>query len=109
VTPEYEELLRRLAMTDESVALGAVITSSNVVRLDRKTSTLTRLAALIAAESRVSSYQWAIDAAIATGATEEEIVDVLLTVAPIVGLARVTAAAPELALALGYDVEAASE
>jgi hypothetical protein len=42
--------------------------------------------------------------AIAAGATEEDVVDVLIAVAPIVGLARVTRAAPEVALALGYDV-----
>ena len=42
--------------------------------------------------------------AISLGATEEQIIDVLLAVAPVVGLARVTSAAPELALALGYDV-----
>jgi hypothetical protein len=33
----------------------------------------------------------------------------LIAVAPIVGLARVVSAAPELALALGYDVDAAVE
>ena len=109
VTPAHQKLLRRLAMSDESATLGAVIANSDLVGLDRKTCTLTRVAALIAIESRVSSYQWAIDSAIACGATEEEIVDVLLAVAPVVGLARVTAAAPELALALGYDVEEASE
>ena len=32
----------------------------------------------------------------------------LVAVAPVVGLARVAAAAPELALALGYDVESPS-
>ena len=66
---------------------------------------LARVAALIAAEASLASYQWAIDAAIAAGATEEDILDVLLAVAPVVGLARVTSAAPELALALGYDVD----
>jgi alkylhydroperoxidase/carboxymuconolactone decarboxylase family protein YurZ len=40
----------------------------------------------------------------AAGASDDDIVDVLTAVAPIVGLARTTAAAPALALALGYDV-----
>jgi hypothetical protein len=43
------------------------------------------------------------------GATEQEIVGVLWAVGPIVGLARVVAAAPALALATSYDVEAAFE
>jgi hypothetical protein len=34
---------------------------------------------------------------------------VLWAVGPIVGLARVVAAAPALALAIGYDIEAAFE
>jgi 4-carboxymuconolactone decarboxylase len=42
---------------------------------------------------------------VSAGASEDEIVDVLTAIAPIVGLARLAAAAPRLALALGYDVE----
>jgi alkylhydroperoxidase/carboxymuconolactone decarboxylase family protein YurZ len=105
VSPGQRKLLRQLAMSDESVTLGAVSEARGVVDLDRKTCALTRLAALIAMDSRVPSYQWAIDGAIASGATDGEMVDVLLAVAPIVGVARVTAAAPALALALGDDVE----
>lgn len=39
------------------------------------------------------------------GASQEEIVGVLLAIAPVVGQARTVAVAPRLALALGYDVE----
>ena len=39
----------------------------------------------------------------------DEIVGTLIAVAPVIGLARVVSDAPELALALGYDVEAALE
>ena len=46
---------------------------------------------------------------VAAGATEEEIADVLVAIAPVAGLARVVAAAPEVATALGYDVAAALE
>jgi alkylhydroperoxidase/carboxymuconolactone decarboxylase family protein YurZ len=74
------------------------------VGLDDRTYALARVAALIATESPLATYQWAIDLAIAAGATEGDVVDVLIAVAPIVGLARVTRAAPEVALALGYDV-----
>jgi len=87
------------------VVFDAMIGTSGLIGLDCKTRALTRVAALMATESRVSSYQWAIDAAIAYGATEEEIIDVLLVVAPIIGMARVTSAAPELVLLLGSDVE----
>ena len=39
----------------------------------------------------------------------DEIVGTLIAVAPTIGLRRVVSAAPELALALGYDVDAALE
>jgi len=39
------------------------------------------------------------------GATQDEIVAVLLAIAPAVGHARTVAVAPRLALARGYDVE----
>jgi alkylhydroperoxidase/carboxymuconolactone decarboxylase family protein YurZ len=47
--------------------------------------------------------------ALAAGASEDEIADVLLAIAPVTGLSRVVAAGPEVATALGYDVAAALE
>ncbi len=43
------------------------------------------------------------------GASAAEIVDVLVGVVPVVGLPSVVAAAPNLALALGYDTDEAME
>ncbi len=108
MTPAHEELLRRLALNDERTAqatLGADLAPPAVSGLDAKTHALTRIAALIATEAALASYQWAVDSALSVGATDEDIVDVLASVAPIIGLARLTSAAPELALALGYDLE----
>jgi alkylhydroperoxidase/carboxymuconolactone decarboxylase family protein YurZ len=107
MNPEHEELFRRLALNDERAAgatLGANLATTAMSGPDNKTNALNRVAALIAAESALASYQWAVDAAMAAGASDDDIVDVLTAVAPIVGLARTTAAAPALALALGYDV-----
>jgi alkylhydroperoxidase/carboxymuconolactone decarboxylase family protein YurZ len=53
--------------------------------------------------------EWSTGRALAAGATEDEIADVLLAIAPVTGLSRIVAAAPELATALGYDVTAALE
>ena len=47
--------------------------------------------------------------AVAAGASEDEIADVLLAVAPVIGLGRIAAAAPKMATALGYDIDAALE
>jgi len=51
--------------------------------------------------------EWSTGRALAAGATDEEITDTLLAIAPVTGLGRVVCAAPDVAAALGYDVEAA--
>jgi alkylhydroperoxidase/carboxymuconolactone decarboxylase family protein YurZ len=53
--------------------------------------------------------EWSADRALAAGATEDEIADVLLAIAPVAGLGRTAAAAAEVAIALGYDIAAALE
>jgi 4-carboxymuconolactone decarboxylase len=51
--------------------------------------------------------QWSAGRALAAGATDDEIADVLLAIVPVAGLSRVVCAAPDVATALGYDVAAA--
>ena len=51
----------------------------------------------------------AVEAAVSAGVTYDEIVGTLIAVMPIVGVARVVSAAPNLGLALGYDVAEALE
>lgn len=109
---EYEERLRSLAINDERFVrsvLGMELDSAELCRLDPKTHALVRLAALLAIDAAPSSYQSSVDAALAAGASIDEVVGTVIAVAPTIGLARVVSAAPELALALGYDIEAALE
>ena len=68
-----------------------------------------RLAAIVAVDAAPASFQHAVTLALAAGATREEIVATLEAVTPVTGAARVVSSAPKLALALGYDVEAALE
>ena len=109
---EYKETLRRLALNDERFVesvLGMGHDTVEASRLDQKTHALVRLGASVAIDAAPSSYQSNVEVALAAGANIDEIVGTLIAVAPTVGLARVVSAAPELALALGYDVEAALE
>jgi len=103
---DYTDVLRHLSLHDEQVV--AVEPSQLRPVLDPKTLALVRLAALVAAGGAVPSYGAQSDAAVDAGATAAEIVDVLVGVIPVVGLPRVVAAAPKLALALGYNVDEAS-
>ncbi|HEY6761779.1 MAG TPA: carboxymuconolactone decarboxylase family protein [Baekduia sp.] len=109
---EYQERLRCLALNDDnfvSSVLGIAQDTVDVSRLDPKTHALVRLTALLAVDSASSSYNSSVEVALAAGASFDEIVGLLIAMAPAIGLARVVSAAPELALALGYDVDAALE
>jgi alkylhydroperoxidase/carboxymuconolactone decarboxylase family protein YurZ len=111
---EAEQLLRGLAAGDESALRSVLVltpaqTSRRFVEttgiLPPTTTTLVRLAALLAAGGSTTSLRWAVELALRAGARDEEVVEVLRTVAATVGSARVVAAAPRLALAIGYDIE----
>jgi alkylhydroperoxidase/carboxymuconolactone decarboxylase family protein YurZ len=108
-----EELLRRLALNDENVVRSAVgsasLSLSGGPDLDAKTNALVRLAALLSIGAATSSCRAAVELARAVGATDAELVGVLVAVAPAVGSARVVGAAPRLALAIDYDVEDVAE
>ena len=77
--------------------------------IDEKTAALLRVAATIAVDAAPYSFQHAVALAIEAGATSDEIVATLEAVTPVTGAARVVQCAPKLALALGYDVDAALE
>ena len=109
---DYKETLRSLALNDEgfvSSVLGMGRDTVPASELDPKTHALVRLGAALAIDAAPSSYQAGVEVALAAGATLDEIVGTLIAVAPTVGLARVVSAAPELALAIGYDIDAALE
>ena len=106
---EVERLLRQLALNDEPSVRNVLVTGperTTTTRLNRKVGLLVRLGALLTLGAATSSIRVTVEQAIQAGASEPEIVDVLVTVGPAVGLARVVAAAPRLADALGYDIEA---
>jgi 4-carboxymuconolactone decarboxylase len=109
-TLDYTERLRCLAINDARLAedgVGAAWVEAEA--LDPKTLALVRLAALVAVGGAVPSFGAQADAALSAGATAAEIVEVLIGVIPVVGLPRVVAAAPRLAMALGYDADDALE
>jgi 4-carboxymuconolactone decarboxylase len=105
---DVERLLRRLALNDEEsvgmVLAGRSDTTSGAA-LEPKDDLLVRLGALLALGAATTSLRATVERARAAGATESELVGVLIAVAPAVGLARVVSSAPRLATAIGYDFE----
>jgi 4-carboxymuconolactone decarboxylase len=102
---DYTERLRSLAVNDARFVETVSQDGAESPGLDPKSLTLVRLAGLVAVGGAVPSYGELSDAAVSAGASTNEIVDVLVGLIPIVGLPCVVAAAPKIALALGYDVE----
>jgi alkylhydroperoxidase/carboxymuconolactone decarboxylase family protein YurZ len=103
-----QDVLRRLAVADETYAhtilsLAPDPARSGAAPLAPRLRTLVRLAALIAVDAPTSCLYWAAEQAACCGAGVDEIVGVLVTVAPEVGLPRVVSAAPRLALAIGCE------
>ncbi|MFL6271886.1 MAG: carboxymuconolactone decarboxylase family protein [Actinomycetes bacterium] len=109
---EPEEQLRRLALHDEECirsVLAMDLKDDGTSGLDPKTHALIRLGALLALGAAPVSYHWTVGAALDAGATAEEILGTLIAVAPISGVARVVLAIPDVALPIGYDIDAAFE
>jgi 4-carboxymuconolactone decarboxylase len=109
-TVRFQETLRRLAMIDEGfVQDEAGLGLDPASALEPKTAALLQVAVFVAIGSSAVCLEWSAGRALAAGASEDEIADVLLAIAPVTGLGRVVCAAPDVATALGYDIAAALE
>jgi 4-carboxymuconolactone decarboxylase len=109
---DYKLTLRRLALRDDryiDAVLSEEHASVTLAGIDARSHSLSRIAALIAMDAAPPSYMSEVDAAQRAGVSNDEIVGTLIAVLPVVGAAREVAAAPNPALALGYDVAEALE
>lgn len=109
-TVRFQETLRRLAMIDEALVedqAGLRLGQAWELTLEPKTAALVQLGVSVAIGSSAVCIEWSTGRALAAGATDDEIADVLLAIAPVAGLGRVVCAAPDVATALGYDIAAA--
>ncbi len=102
VTDGDEEAIRTVLAFGPQPAKGAGEIEAQLTPTIRM---LVRLAALVALDASTVSLRWAAEQACCTGANNDDIVGVLVAVGADVGLARLVAAAPRLALAIGYDIE----
>jgi alkylhydroperoxidase/carboxymuconolactone decarboxylase family protein YurZ len=100
----FQDILRHLAMIDESCVedqAGLGLGLAEGLSLAPKTAELLRVGASAAIGASPVCLEWSTGRALAAGASEDEIADVLLAIAPIMGLGRAVSAAPEVANALG--------
>jgi alkylhydroperoxidase/carboxymuconolactone decarboxylase family protein YurZ len=104
-----EEHLAKLAMSDPEMLLAGLEARADwqaTSGLDSRTYSLAKIAALIALDAPPASYLWQVANAVAAGCTAQDILGVLIAVAPQVGGPRTVAAAPEIMVALGLTLPA---
>jgi alkylhydroperoxidase/carboxymuconolactone decarboxylase family protein YurZ len=109
-----QELLRRLTDGEEDSIRAVLALRPEPIgsagrlpaALPPRIRMLVCLAALVAVDASTPTMRWAVELASAAGVGDDELVDVLMIVGADVGIPRVISAAPRLALAIGYDIEA---
>lgn len=74
--------------------------------LDPRAFALVKIAALIAQDAPPASYLWQVGEALEAGVTANDILGVMIAIAPQIGVPRVVAAAPELMVALNLELPA---
>jgi 4-carboxymuconolactone decarboxylase len=107
VSADTREVLAALALGDpDLLAAGLEVRAEWKARsgLDARSYALVKVAALIALDAPPASYLWQVSNALEAGATPEDLIGVLIALAPQVGGPRIVAAAPELMVALGLSL-----
>ena len=102
----YEEIFRALALGDvELLGSSWDDLTSCVGLLDGRSHGIAHLSALIALGASEPSISVAITAAIGAGVTTDEVIAVVLSLAPVVGTARVIETAPAVGMAVNIDID----
>ena len=110
LTDTQAERFRTLSIGDSAALdLLSATTGQPGGRLSARLESLVRLAAVIVLDPSLPAYQQEVQRALDAGADVNDVIAVLAAIAPIAGSAVVITAAPKLAMALGYDVDAAFE
>jgi 4-carboxymuconolactone decarboxylase len=107
VSSDTREVLAALALGDpDLLAAGLEVRAEWKARsgLDARSYALVKIAALIALDAPPASYLWQVSNALEAGATPEDLIGVLIALAPQVGGPKLVAAAPELMVALGLSL-----
>ena len=107
VSTNAREVLNALAHGDPDILAAGLEMRANWEAksgLDPRSYALVKVAALVALDAPPASYLWQVANALEAGATPEDLIGVLIAIAPQVGGPKLVAAAPELMVALGLSL-----
>jgi 4-carboxymuconolactone decarboxylase len=105
----WQQTLVGLAVDDPATVSAVLSGNCPIKRLDGRTESMVRIAAAIASGASGPTFERILADALDAGATEEEVVSVLVACAPLIGASRLVRSAPSVAAALRYDADEALE
>lgn len=111
VKKETSDTLEALAAAEEDIIASLLemqLHNLEASGLEPRAYSLVKIATLIALDAPPASYIAQVGFALEAGVAPDEIVNLLVTVAPQVGLPKVISAAPKVMLALGLELESST-
>jgi 4-carboxymuconolactone decarboxylase len=111
VKKETSDTLEALAAAEEDIIASLLemqLHNLEASGLEPRAYSLVKIATLIALDAPPASYIAQVGFALEAGVAPDEIVNLLVTVAPQVGLPKVISAAPKVMLALGLELESSN-
>lgn len=108
VSADTRSALKGFATGDQEIMarfLETQLENADASGLPSKSYALVKIAALIAVDAPPTSFMDQVPRALESGVTPDELLGVLIAIAPQVGMPKVISAAPEIAFALGLPVD----
>jgi alkylhydroperoxidase/carboxymuconolactone decarboxylase family protein YurZ len=105
----WQRTLVGLAVDDPATIASVLSGDCPLSRLDARTESLVRISAATASGASGPTFERILDDALDAGASEEEVVSVLIACAPLIGASRLVRSAPSIATALHFDTDEALE
>jgi len=90
---------------DDPEMVSTVLVGPPIEHLDARTGSLVEMAVACATDATSISLERVASDAIDAGASEDDVVGVLVACGPLIGASRLVRAAPAVAAGLGYDVD----
>jgi alkylhydroperoxidase/carboxymuconolactone decarboxylase family protein YurZ len=101
----WQQILVGLTLDDPNTVSVALARGEDVCRLPASTEALVKLAAVCASCASDHTFERIVAEALDAGASKDEIVQVLVACAPLIGGSRLVRTASPLAAALHFDLD----
>lgn len=94
---------------DDPEMVSAVLADGQMENLDSRIETLVKMAVACATDATSITLERVVSDAMDAGASEDEVVGVLVVCGPLIGASRLVRTAPAVAAGLGFDADSQLE